>query len=144
MINLGRACLMILVVLFGCQEDHEDWGGRVVELDGVLRVENPPNPLADSGAISADLIWNSTGPAEGDIWEAPNWIHAGDRFLFVVDRFASKIHRLSFDGEPGESLGGPGEGPGQYRRIIDAIPTRAGLFVVDGGNGRVEGPGSCG
>ena len=138
MVNLGRACLLILPVLFGCQEDHEDWGGRMLKLDGVLRVENPSNPLADPGAISAELIWSSTGPAVGDIWEAPNWIHAGDRFLFVVDRLASKIHRFSLNGEPRESLGGAGEGPGQYRRIIDAIPTRAGLFVVDGGNGRVE------
>jgi hypothetical protein len=36
------------------------------------------------------------------------------------------------------SFGEPGEGPGQYRRIIDAIPTPAGLFVVDMANGRAE------
>ena len=138
MVNLSRISLLATVVLLGCGEDREDWGGRVFEDEGVLRVENPSTPLTDPGDISAELLWSSTGPAEGDIWEAPNWVHAGDVFVYVVDRLASKIHRLSLDGEPRAALGEHGEGPGQYRRIIDAIPTGAGLFVVDGGNGRVE------
>jgi len=138
MVNLSRISLLAAVVLLGCAEDREDWGGRVVEVEGVLRVENPSNPLADPETISADMLWSSTGPAEGDIWEAPNWVHADDGFVYVVDRLASKIHRFSLDGERSAALGEPGEGPGQYRRIIDAVPTGAGLFVVDGGNGRVE------
>ncbi len=138
MVNLGRICLLISVLLLGCMEDREVWEGRISEVDGVVRVENPPVPLATPGVISAQMLWSSAGPSEGDIWEAPNWIHAHGDVLYVVDRMASKIHRLTLDGESMSALGEPGEGPGEYGRIIDAIPTPAGLFVVDGGNGRVE------
>jgi hypothetical protein len=138
MVNPCRISMLAAVVVIGCGEAHEEWGGRVVEVDGVLRVENPSSLLGAPGTISAGLLWTSTGPAEGDPWEAPNWVHVEEGVVYVVDRLASKIHRLSLDGEPMGALGEPGEGPGQYRRIIDAIPTAAGLFVVDGGNGRVE------
>jgi hypothetical protein len=109
-----------------------------------VRIQNPATPLAGPGEVSAHLLWSSAGPTEGDYWEAPNWVHADDDVVLVVDRQASKIHRLSPEGVALPSLGEPGGGPGQYRRIIDAIPTEAGLFVIDGGNGRVEILGSRG
>jgi hypothetical protein len=144
MIDLSRFGIILVMVLAGCSEGVGGWGGQITETDGVVRIQNPAAPLAGSGEISADLLWSSAGPAEGDYWEAPNWVHAGDEVVFVVDRQASKIHRLSPEGAVLSSFGEPGEGPGQYRRIIDAIPTGAGLFVIDGGNGRVEILGSGG
>jgi len=138
MVKLGRFGLLGAMVLLGCSEGPEAWGGQILEVDGVLRVQNPSAPLVGPGEISASLLWSSTGPVEGDYWEAPNWVHADDDGVFVVDRQASKIHRLTLDGQTRVALGEPGAGPGQYRRIVDAVPTRAGLFVVDGGNGRVE------
>lgn len=138
MVNLGRFGLLSMVVLVGCSESDERWGGQITETDGVLRVQNPSVPLAGPGAITARPLWRSSGPLDTDYWEAPNWVHADDEFVYVVDRQASKVHRLSLEGKPRSPLGEPGEGPGQYRRLVDAVPTEAGLFVVDGGNGRVE------
>lgn len=138
MVTLGRVGFLGGLILVGCSVSSEEWGGRIYDVDGVHHVENPTAPLTDPGAITASLLWSSTGPVEGDYWEAPNWVHADDHFLLIVDRQASKVHRLSLDGEPIPGLGEPGEGPGQYRRIVDAIPSKTGIFVVDGGNGRVE------
>jgi hypothetical protein len=144
MVDLSRFGLILAMFLAGCTGGVEEWGGQITETDGVVRVQNPSVPLAGPGEVSAHLLWSSAGPTEGDYWEAPNWVHAGDEAVFVVDRQASKIHRLSPEGAVLSSFGEPGEGPGQYRRIIDAIPTEAGLFVIDGGNGRVEILGSGG
>jgi hypothetical protein len=138
MARLGRLGLMAIPLLVGCSGSGEEWGGRIAEVDGVLRVENPTAPLIGSEEITVDLLWRSSGPIEGDFWEAPNKVHADESFVYIVDRQASKIHRLSLEGELRPSLGGPGGGPGQYGRIIDAVPTRQGLIVIDGGNGRVE------
>ncbi len=138
MVKLSRFGIVVAVAVAGCTGTPEEWGGRVFVSDGVLRVENPIVPLAEPGAVEATLLWSSTGPEKGDFWEAPNRIHASDDFVYVVDRRASKIHRVTPNGELESSLGEPGGGPGQYRSIIDAVPTSSGLFVVDRRNARVE------
>jgi hypothetical protein len=124
--------------LAGCTDRLPEWTGRVVEVEGVRHVENPPEPLASSGEVSQALRWSTNGPDHGGFWENPNKVHVYDDLIYLVDRRASRIRVITTNGELKPSIGEPGEGPGQYGRIIDAIPTEAGLFVVDGGNGRVE------
>jgi len=138
---MGRLSCVVLLAVLGlasCVEKPPEWAGRVVEVEGVRHVENPPEPLAGSGEVSEVPRWSSSGPGHGDFWENPNKVHVHDDLIYLVDRMASRIHVMTTDGELRPSIGEPGEGPGQYGRIIDAIPTDAGLFVVDGGNGRVE------
>ena len=110
----------------------------MTDVGGVLWVENPHQPLATPGLVSAEEIWSTQGPSEGDIWEAPRRIRVGNGIVYLMDRQASKIHRVTLGGEPLSPLGEPGQGPGQYRRLVDALPLPEGLFVVDGGNGRVD------
>lgn len=143
MYDLKRSVLLAVVSLcglglVGCSERPAEWAGRVVEANGVRRVENPSEPLASTGEVSLVPRWSRSGPENGDYWEAPNKIHVFDGLVYLVDRQASRIHRVTTTGELRPSLGEPGQGPGQYRRITDAIPTRAGLFVVDAGNARVD------
>lgn len=142
MLNLKSIWFPLLslatLALVECGERAVEWGGHVVEEDGVVRIENPVEPLATPGTIVPNLLWSSTGPVDGDIWETPRQVHVGDDVIFLADRQAGKIHRLSTDGALLPSFGEPGEGPGQYGRLIDAIPEPHGLFVVDAGNGRVE------
>lgn len=136
----GLRCSWLALVLFGagCGQDGPGWEGQVLEEGGVLTVENPVDPLGAPGTVSAGLLWRSSGPSDGDVWEAPRQIHVGEDVVYLVDRQAGRIHRLSLEGEVLPSLGEPGQGPGQYGRLVDAIPASAGLFVVDAGNGRVE------
>ena len=134
----GAGFWLTVLCLVACTEARVEWSGRVTLIDGVYRVDNPTEPLADAGAISTTLRWTRSGPDAGDIWEAPNKLHVFRDRIYVVDRRASKIHLLTTDGASQPSLGEPGAGPGQYRRIADAIPTPVGLFVVDQGNSRIE------
>lgn len=136
--NVSRCIALGVLGLAACAERPADWAGRIVEVEGVRRVENPSEPLARPGEVSQELRWSRSGPESGDIWEGPNRLHVLGGSVYVVDRRASKIHVVTTDGEVRSSIGEPGAGPGQFRRIVDAIPTPAGLFVVDGGNGRIE------
>ena len=136
--RLIRWTFLFAVAFSGCTDRAPEWAGRIHEGSGVYRVENPVDPLAGIGEVSAVERWSSTGPVGDNFWEAPNKLHVlGDR-IYMVDRRASRVHLITTDGELLPSLGEPGEGPGQYRRLVDAIPSAVGLFVVDGGNGRID------
>lgn len=138
MVRFKPDLVLAFVLLAACSAEEGEWGGRVVEREGVVRVENPDRPLAAPGEVTAELAWVQTGPEAGGIWEVPRKIHVFRESIFLVDRQASKIHRLTLSGDLKPSFGTPGGGPGQYGFITDAIPTEAGLFVVDMGNARVE------
>ena len=138
MVRFKLDLVLAFVLLAACSAGEGEWGGRVVEREGVVRVENPDRPLAAPGEVTAELAWVQTGPEAGDIWEVPRKIHVFRESIFLVDRQASQIHRLTLSGDLKPSFGSPGGGPGQYGFITDAIPTQAGLFVVDMGNARVE------
>lgn len=137
MMRLKVVLTVLAVIPLACGPSV-DWDGTVTDEEGVVRVENPPKPLAGPEGLSLDPLWSSSGPLQGDIWEGPRRVHAGPSVIFLLDRQASRIHRVSFQGNLLSSLGEPGEGPGQYGRLIDAIPRPGGLSVVDAGNGRVE------
>ncbi|MGD2123345.1 MAG: hypothetical protein PVJ76_16450 [Gemmatimonadota bacterium] len=136
--NPTRFLSALLVFLAACQGNPSRWTGEVVEEGGILHVRNPAQPLAQEGQVTVELLWSETGSSGNDLWEVPNKLRVAQGTVFLVDRQASRIHRVSLEGETLASFGEPGGGPGQYQRIIDAVPTQAGLFVVDGGNGRVE------
>jgi hypothetical protein len=138
MVDLDRVFVLALVAVVGCGGESEAWGGRVWEEAGVIRVENPPTPLGGPGEISLALRWSQEGPESGEIWEAPRRVRVFRGMVYLTDRQASRVHRITSEGVLRSSFGEPGEGPGQYLRIIDAVPTEGGLFVVDGGNARVE------
>lgn len=59
--------------------------------------------------------------------------------LYVVDRGAHRVHRLSLEGEPLASIGGRGSGEGQFIRPADvAVDEQGFVYVVDTGNHRVQ------
>jgi hypothetical protein len=61
-----------------------------------------------------------------------------DGTLFVLDGQAAQVHRISNDGAILPSLGGEGSGPGEFQGPR-TIQVRADtLWVVDGGNGRLQ------
>lgn len=138
MIFRAWSVCVAVVSIGACAESRSQWTGRVLETAGAIRVENPARPLAGPAEVTIRQVWSRAGPDEGAVWEVPNRVHVRDGVVFVVDRAASRVHRVTTAGAPLPSLGEPGPGPGQYRRITDAVPTEAGLFVIDVGNARVE------
>lgn len=136
--RLIRGIFLLAAVFSGCSDQPTAWAGHVHEVNGVRYVENPPIPLAGMGEVFVAVRWSSGGPVGDDFWEAPNKVHVYDDRVYLVDRRASQVHLITTHGALLPSLGEPGEGPGQYRRLVDAIPTAVGLFIVDGGNGRID------
>lgn len=132
------AMILVLVALTNCSERTEQWTGTIRTTEATRLVVNPTNGIAREGELTLDSIWSYSGPAEGPIWEIPESIRVGSDAVYVVDPTASRIHVLGLDGRPLTSFGGPGSGPGEYRRLTDVIPTESGVLVVDGGNARID------
>ena len=61
-----------------------------------------------------------------------------DGTLFVLDGQAAQVHRISNDGTLLPSLGNAGSGPGEFQRPRTIRVNADTLWVVDGGNGRLQ------
>ena len=129
---------VVSTALVGCGPSESEWAGTITETDGIPLVRNPVEPLLAPEGVTTEPLWTTEGPSGEDYWEAPNRLSVGEGEVYLVDQVASKVHRVTKNGELLPAFGEPGEGPGQYRRIVDAIPLADGLAVGDAGNGRME------
>lgn len=133
-----HSLVLLALVATSCADTPPPWQGSIDFQDGVRVVTNPTTPLATEQSTTINELWSYSGPDAGNIWFEPNAVSVGSEAVYVVDQAASQVHFVGLDGQPLGSVGRPGGGPGEYRRIVAAIPTAAGVFVVDGGNTRVD------
>ncbi|MEM7414079.1 MAG: 6-bladed beta-propeller [Gemmatimonadota bacterium] len=91
-------------------------------------------PAADR-AIQADFeeVYR-VGSFDGDVWETFGEI-AGAAFdadgnLYLMDRQASLITVIDRDGNYVRTIGGPGEGPGEFRMALSFTVSREGRAIV--------------
>jgi NHL repeat len=61
-----------------------------------------------------------------------------DGEIYVADARNNQVLVLTTGGEPAETIGRQGQGPGEFSRPSAVAPSEAGLFVFDGGNARVQ------
>jgi hypothetical protein len=62
---------------------------------------------------------------------------APDSAIFLFDHFAGRLTRFSSSGEPEESFGRQGAGPGEFRSVVGmALAPNEELWIVDGLNRR--------
>lgn len=125
---------LALLLLPAACSDAPRWTGSVEAREGVEVISNPAEPiLADARDLVSEL-WEVQGPE----WMDPTRVHARSGLVFVVDPPANRIHRVSTSGDLLESIGRPGGGPGEFLRLLDAIPDEGRLLVLDGGKGSVQ------
>jgi len=124
---------ILLLFLPGCTQSSP-WGGSVGTEDGIESIFNPGTPLLGDDDVVVSTLWDVR---EGS-WVDPTRVHAGAESITVVDPPANQIHLASLNGEAGRSLGRPGGGPGEFLRLLDAIPEGDSLVVLDAGKGSVQ------
>ena len=110
------------------------WAGTVDILEGVEIVSNPADPLLPDTSGLVTPLWT----VEGSEWVNPSRVHVNSGVVYVVDPPASQLHLVSSAGEVGTSLGRPGEGPGEFRSLLDAFRDGDSIVVLDAGKGSVE------
>jgi hypothetical protein len=131
---LAPTIVPTLLLLLGACSGEPSWTGSVEIREGVEVLSNPADPLlADAPGLVTGL-WE----VPGSEWMDPARVHARSGLVFVVDPPANRVHRVSTSGEVRPSLGRPGGGPGEFLRLLDAIPGEDRLLVLDGGKGSVQ------
>lgn len=116
--------------LGGAQADAQaDARGEVREetIDGVRWVHNPRQP--EGGRVARELTerWRVGGPESDEIFGAiAGVVRTDEGHIAVLDNQLCEIRLFSRDGEALQTMGGRGEGPGQFLQGI-------GLTTLPGG-----------
>lgn len=124
--------------LTACGDAPAPWAGAIESDGDVTFVSNPIEPLDVEGVIELHPLWSYSGPQSGDVWIEPSAVRVDENSAYVLDPRASQVHVVGLDGSPRFAIGRPGEGPDEYDGLTAAVPTSSGLFVVDGGNSRLD------
>lgn len=128
--------LMIVPLLTACGGDG-GWNGMVRDSAGVAMVEN-----GDQGVWSPDEAWQfeeqtRIGAAEGEAAYQFGQIAGIDEDsqgrIYVLDQQAQEVRVFDADGTYLQSMGRPGNGPGELSRGVAAVMVARGdtVFVPD-------------
>ena len=102
-------------------------GVREETVDGVRWVHNPNQPEGGRVALELEERWRVGGPDSDEIFGAiAGVVRTDEGHIAVLDNQLCEIQLFSRDGEPLQTLGGRGEGPGQFQQGI-------GLTTMPGG-----------
>lgn len=125
----------LIILIFACKQQKAEWKGKLEEVDGITVVKNPKEPVYKEGVciLEEEL---AIGGAEGReeymlsriidvaVDDAGN-IYAADmkeNHIKVFDRNAGYLN----------TVGRPGQGPGEFSQIADIqITPRNELMVYD-------------
>jgi len=127
------APLLLCVSLSGCSEAPL-WTGSVEMRNGVEAITNPGTPLLEQAEDMVSELWTLHEAS----WMDASRVHVQRDLITVVDPPANQVHLISTSGEVRASLGRPGDGPGEFRRLLDAFPSGDELVVLDGGKSNIQ------
>ena len=129
----------VLLLLAGCGDNEPpSMSAQVADSAGVAIVTNPtsaaayatiaPEPILSIGSIGA-----VDGPDEVLFGRIASVALDGAGNFIVADGQADEIRIFDAGGVHLRTLGGPGDGPGEFRALVGAWPTAEGVIVaVDG------------
>lgn len=119
----AAAALSCLILSTACGKPAPQWQAAVEEVDGVAVVKNPSEPLNPDLQIKfeEDL---TIGVEEGD----ENYMFGGSILLntddegkfYVTDVEINKVKVYDANGRFLQTIGGPGQGPGEFQDISKA------------------------
>jgi hypothetical protein len=111
--------VLLISVIVSCNRQQSEWGGSVGEADGVTVVQNPIEPLYGEDVLQLEEEL-SIGEAEG----REEYMFGGVRDLailpngniYVLDYRKGHIKIFNRQGQYLETIGKPGQGPGELNR----------------------------
>jgi hypothetical protein len=127
------ASALALCSLAACSQPPR-WNGSVQLRDGVEAVSNPAAPLLGEARDLVSELW----AVQGSDWMDPTRVHVRSGLITVADPKANQVHVVSTSGQIRASIGRPGGGPGEFRRLLDAFPVGGKLLALDAGKGSAE------
>ena len=124
----------VLVLLAACGDDTQSppSEAQVTDSAGVAVVTNPPSE-AVYATIAAEPVLSIgaiDGPAEVLFGRIASVAVDGAGNLVVADGQMGEIRIFDASGDHLQTIGGPGEGPGEFRALAGAWPTTEGAIVA--------------
>lgn len=130
---LITSLIIILFLFSSCGPQTTEWQGRIEEVNGVMVVYNPKEPLSENAGRVLQLTEElRITDSQGDFYfKSPDNIKiAPDGSIFVLD----EEQFLKFDkkGKFIRNLFKKGQGPGEFERIGNYLFSNHGIVVLQG------------
>lgn len=112
----------ILTLLLACSQKTSDWHGTITEKDDVTTIKNPIEPLSPEIKIifEEDLTIGAVQGDENFLFGKKIYVNIDDAGNFYVTDWDRKtVRKYDSDGGFLQSIGGPGQGPGEFQDISE-------------------------
>ena len=124
---------MMSLLFISCESQKTKWQGGIEEVNGVMVVYNPEEPLSKNAGRIAQLKEDlRITDSPGDFYfNSPDNIKiAPDGSIFVLDE--EQFLKFDKNGEFIKNLFKKGQGPGEFERIGNYLFSNQGIVVLQG------------
>jgi len=140
--------LLVLLIPISCQKQKSEWKGTIEEVDGVMVVKNPGEPVYGEFTFSLEEDLSLGGDPHKDNYYFPRRASLAvddDRNIYVLDSGNFRIQKYDSSGHYLLSIGRQGQGPGEFQYpsnlsldaqgnilIFDSMTRAIKVFAQDG------------
>jgi hypothetical protein len=124
-----------LMMLFSCQKQKAEWQGTIEEVDGVTVVKNPKESYYGELILDLeeDLVIGQEDDKNYQFYQVNDLdVDSGDN-IYVADAGNSRIQKFDKNGNYILTIGGKGQGPGEFTGISDILVDEEDKLYVLGG-----------
>lgn len=115
----GLTCVALLLIPVSASAD---WKGKVVDADGVKRVQNPASSVAAAETVELKERWRVGGDDDEVLFGVITDIIAGrDGSFYMLDSQLTEIKVYDPKGGYLRTIGREGEGPGEFRLAFNLM-----------------------
>jgi hypothetical protein len=130
----GITVFPVALALLSCAPDAPAWQGSVQTVDGVIRIENPEEPLFGERVLDLeeDLVIAGDPEDEARMFQDIVALDVdADGTLYVLDEQAGNIKVFDRRGLYRRTIGRKGQGPGELSIPISVVVTPGGEVLIN-------------
>jgi len=126
--------LWIGLCFFACSSEKNGWKGTIRDENGVVVVENPRIPLYETaGAVIEEDLSIGGDEENHSLFYSVGDIDVDEKGrIYVLDAGEKNIKIFDPDGNWIQTVGGPGQGPGELNQPISIACAEGKMIVQDG------------
>jgi len=126
--------LSALLILVSCQQQKAEWKGTIEEVDGVIVVKNPKEPMYGEDVFNLEeelTIGETKGPEEYMFSQIIDVGVDDEESIYILDFLEAHIKVFNKSGEYLRTVGRRGQGPGEIQRAINIYITPGNEILIN-------------